>query len=294
MVLYAGSLGAIMEKALGPAFQRASGYEFRGEGQGSVGAAKMIRDKLRSPDVFVSADPVVNTNILMGPPSHLVDWFLTIAAGELVLGYNPKSRFKDLFEQAKAEKLAWYEVLAKPGVKLGRTDPSLDPKGYRALFLFELAERYYNRPGLTGLLGGATNPAQIFPEPELLIRLESGQLDAAIFYRHEVVAHGLPFIALPDEINQSNPRFAAIYKERTYTTDRGVTFGGSPILFTITIPHTVRNLLGAVAFIRFLLSDQEQALFRHYGFRTVPVQVGGDESRVPVELRSVIQGRYSP
>jgi molybdate/tungstate transport system substrate-binding protein len=65
------------------------------------------------------------------------------------------------------------------------------------------------------------NPAQIFPEPELLIRMESGQLDAAVFYRHEVVAHRLPFIELPYEVNQRNSRLEALYRERRYTTDRG-------------------------------------------------------------------------
>ncbi len=154
-VLYAGSLGAVVDKGLTPAVERATGYGVQGEGHGSVAAARMIRDRLRTPDVFISADPAVNSSILMGQKNRdLVDWYLTFATADLVIGYNPKSRLKDDFEQARAGKLAWYDVLAKPGVKLGRTDPNLDPKGYRALFLFELAERHYRRPGLVALLGG--------------------------------------------------------------------------------------------------------------------------------------------
>jgi len=212
----------------------------------------------------------------------------------MVLGYNPKSRFKDDFEQAREGKLLWYEVLAKPGVKLGRTDPNLDPKGYRALFMFELAERYYRKPGLMALLGPPTNPAQIFPEPELLIRLESGQLDAAVFYRHEVVAHTLPFIALPDEVNQGNPRLAGLYAERSYTVDRGVTVKGVPILFTLAIPNTVRNAAGALAFVRFILSPSGKAMLEQQGFRSTPVLVGGDPTTLPIELRSMVEGSYRP
>jgi hypothetical protein len=58
----------------------------------------------------------VNRAILMGPTNRdLVDWYLTFAAADLVIGYNPKSRFKDHFEQARHAKLPWYDVLAKAG-----------------------------------------------------------------------------------------------------------------------------------------------------------------------------------
>ena len=290
-VVYAGSLGAVVDKGLTPVVEQTTGYGVRGEGYGSVAAARMIRDRLRTPDVFISADPAVNRAILMGPNNgNLVAWYLTFAAADLVIGYNPKSRFKDDFEQARAGKLPWYDVLARPGVKLGRTDPNLDPKGYRALFLFELAERHYRRPGMVALLGGPTNPAQIFPEPELLIRMESGQLDAAVFYRHEVVAHALPFIELPDEVNQSNPRFAALYRQRRYTTDRGMTVVGVPILFTITIPTTARNATGALAFVQFALSEHGRAMLTQHGLRRAPILVGGDAAKVPAELRGLIDG----
>ena len=195
---------------------------------------------------------------------------------------------------ARAGKVAWYEVLARPGVRLGRTDPNLDPKGYRALFMFELAERHYRTSGLAALLGPPTNPAQIFPEPELLIRLESGQLDAAVFYRHEVVAHTLPFIELPEEVNQGNPRLAALYAERTYTTDRGMTVKGVPILFTATIPSTARNAPGALAFVRLVLSPPGRAVLERQGLRAAPVLVGGDATTLPTELRGVVEGPYKP
>lgn len=293
-VLYAGSLGAVMEQKLGPAFERATGYHYQGEGQGSVAAARAIRDRLRRPDLFISADPTVNL-LLMGPANGgFEDWYLTFASGELVLGYNPRSRFRDLFQQAQAGKLPWYEVLARPGVKLGRTDPNLDPKGYRTLFLFHLAERYYRKPGLAALLGPPDNPDQIFPEPELLIRMESGQLDAGIFYRHEVVAHGIPYIALPDEINQGDPRFARLYAAQTFTTDRGLRVSGAPVLFTVSILTHARNREGAIAFVRFLSSPEGKAMLERAGFRAAPLLLYGDESRIPAELRPLVAGRYTP
>jgi len=217
-VLYAGSLASVLEKSVGPQFEQSSGFTYQGEGQGSLGAAKMISDGLRSPDVFISADLAVNDKVLMTPDKKLTDWYVTFASSAIVLGYNPNSKFKSIFEQVQAGNLPWYEALKTPGLKLGRTDPNLDPKGYRTLFLFHLAEGYYHRNDLTSLLGDPANPTQIFPEPELMIRMESGQLDAAFFYRHEVVAHKVPFIELPNQINQSDPALASLYKEQKFTT----------------------------------------------------------------------------
>ncbi|HXZ27498.1 MAG TPA: extracellular solute-binding protein [Terriglobales bacterium] len=294
-VLYAGSLGALMEKSVGPAFERASGYHYQGEGQGSVGGARAIHDRLRAPDVFISADPAVNDRILMGPANGgFESWYLTFASGELVLGYNPRSRFRDLFEQAQAGKLPWYEVLARPGVKLGRTDPDLDPKGYRTLFLFELAEDYYKKPGLAALLGPPGSSDQIFPEPELLIRMESGQLDVAVFYRHEVVAHGIPYIALPGEINQGDPRFAALYAAHSFTTTKGLKLTGSPTLFTVSVLNPAKNPAGAIAFVRFLGSAEGRALLEKAGLRAASLSLTGDASALPPELKPLIQETRSP
>src|SRR5258708_11962482 len=147
-VLYAGSLGAVLEKSAGPEFEKSSGFTYQGEGQGSLGAAKMISDGLRSPDVFISADAAVNDKVLMTPDKKLTDWYLTFASSAMVLGFNPKSKFNSIFEQVQAGKVPWYEALKTPGLKLGRTDPNLDPKGYRTLFLFHLAESYYHRNDL--------------------------------------------------------------------------------------------------------------------------------------------------
>ena len=293
-VLYAGSLGAVLEESVGPEFEKASGFTYQGEGQGSLGAAKMIFDGLRSPDVFISADAAVNDKVLMTPAKKLTDWYVTFASSAMVLGYNPNSKFKSLFEQVQAGKVPWYEALKTPGLKLGRTDPNLDPKGYRTIFLFHLAEGYYHRNDLTSLLGDPANPAQIFPEPELLIRMESGQLDAGFFYRHEVVAHKMPFIELPNQINQSDPALASLYREQKFTTNKGVTITASPIVFTVTIPHTVKNASGAEAFIRFLIAGKGRGLIEQYGLRLSAILISGDKSKVPSDIQPLIEGEFAP
>jgi len=293
-VLYAGSLGAVMEDGLGPAFLQADpNYGYQGEAQGSLGAAQMIHDHVRTPDVFISADPLVNDKVLMGDKNgNLVKWYVTLASSELVVAYNPHSKFADRFKQAAEHKISWYEVLETPGVRFGRGDPSIDPKGYRTLFLFHLAADYYHRPELERLLGDPLNPAQVFPEVVLMAHVESGQFDAGIFYRHEVVAHKLPYIELPPEINLGDPHFAAAYGKETFTTPSGQHVTGAPIIFTITIPETVRHRDAAVTCVRFLLTSDK--LLNSFGLGSVEHQLTGDPSQVPGELRGFVSKQAKP
>jgi molybdate/tungstate transport system substrate-binding protein len=290
-VLYAGSLATAMENGLGAAFSKATGHSYNGEAQGSLGAARMIRDHLRSPDVFISADPTVNETVLMGDKNeNLVSWFVTMASSQLVLAYNPKSSFAEKFQAAAANTLPWYEVLQLPGVRFGRGDPTTDPKGYRTLFLFDLAGRHYQKPEIPRMLGEPLNPDQVFPEIVLLARVESGQFDAGFFYRHEVVAHHLPYVTLPPEINLGDPKLARLYAEATYKLPSGSQVAGAPIIFTITIPKTVSHPAAAEALVQFLLSSTK--LLEGFGFGTVEHQVGGDREQVPASLRGLCPGTY--
>jgi molybdate/tungstate transport system substrate-binding protein len=282
-----------MENGVGPSFTQATGDKYVGEAQGSMGAAQLIRGGLRTPDVFISADPAVNQLVLMGPQNrYLVKWFVVVASSQIVLAYNPNSRFAKEFQEAQAGKKSWFEVLEMPGVRFGRGDPSIDPKGYRTLFLFNLAGDFYRRPELPGLLGAPMNPAQVFPEIVLLARVESGQFDAGFFYKHEVVAHKLPYISLPPEINQGDTRLADLYARQSYTTPSGQHVTGSPILFTVTIPETVRERDAALAFVRFLLSSEN--LLEQFGFGRAEHRVGGDITQVPPELRELTSGVFKP
>ena len=283
-VLYAGSLGAVMENGVGPAFTKATGRPYQGEAQGSLGAAQMIRSHIRTPDVFVSSDPSVNEQILMGSKNgDLVNWYVQFASSQLVIGYNPRSKFAEKFNQAASGTMLWYQVLQTPGVRFGRGDPSIDPKGYRTLMMFQLAANYYHRPDLAELPGAPMNPAQVFPEIALMARVESGQFDAGIFYKHEAVAHKLPFISLPPEINLGDPQFAGRYFTATYTKPSGEVLHGSPILFTVTIPQNARRRDAATAFVRFLLGSEK--LLSDFGFGKLEHRVVPSANALPGELK---------
>lgn len=258
-VLYAGSLVNVMEHGLGPAFEAATRFRFQGVAGGSVAIAHQIKDRLRRADVFISALPQVNQLLMGGANGDWVRWYASFAASPLVIGYNSRSAFA---EQLKGT--PWYEVLAAPGFRLGRTDPALDPKGKLTLECLDRAAQYYGRPDLRqAILGAADNPNQVYPEETLVGRLQTGQLDAGFFYTIEAVEAHIPFITLPGAI--------ALKAE-----------------YTVTIPRAAPNDLGARAFARFLLGPSGRALLAEHGLDVLPPHIAGDPATVPEDLRPLL------
>ena len=260
-VLYAGSLLSVMETKIGPAFSNL-GYDYRGEGHGSIQNANMIIDGQRFPDVFISvgANPI-NILINNNKPS-LAKWYLGFASDEMVIAYNPKSPFASDFQKAKTGVVPWYHVLAKPGIKFLRTDPFLDPKGCYTVIAAKLAGILYHNSSLSSsILNGERNKDQLRPEEILLTLLEQGEADAIPAYKHEAIERGFPFISLPPQINLGNPAFANYYKQASCTTkqDGSLTYG-KPIVFDITIPNTVRNNRGTIQFVKFMLSKEAKTI----------------------------------
>jgi molybdate/tungstate transport system substrate-binding protein len=41
----------------------------------------------------------------------------------------------------------WYQVVSRPGVQIGRSNPDTDPSGYQLLPMLKLAEQCYHQPG---------------------------------------------------------------------------------------------------------------------------------------------------
>src|SRR5215831_9282116 len=183
-VLYAGSLISVMETKIGPAFNHL-GYDYRGEGHGSIQDANMIIDRQRFPDVFISVGEQPITKLIGNNPS-LAKWYIGFASDELVLAYNPKSRFAADFEKAKTGGMPWYQVLAKPGIRFLRSDPFLDPRGCYTVIATKLAGIFYHNSSLSSsILKGERNQDQLRPEEILLTLLETEEADAIPAYKHE-------------------------------------------------------------------------------------------------------------
>jgi molybdate/tungstate transport system substrate-binding protein len=293
-VMYAASLIKTFEDVLGPAFQNETGYPYEGEARGSVQIANMIIDGLRTPDVFVSAG-TIPIKRLMNNTDPTADWLVKFASAEMVISYSPNSPFFNDLEKARNGEIPWYQVLAMPDIKFGRTDPELDPKGYYMIISAQLANLFYNDTTIKQrIIGDDRNTRQMFPEEILKTIMEQGQLDAVASYKHEAVARGLPYITLPPQINLADPTLSDFYNNGSYTLSKdGQTVFGEPIYFSFTIPTTVKNFDGAVSFGDFILSASGRNIIQDQGLNPIDPIMEGNITSIPPSISSIVQNEDS-
>ena len=206
-----------------------------------------------------------------------------------MIAYTPNSPFFNDLEKARKGEISWYDVLSMDGLKFRRTDPELNPKGYYMIIVAKLANLYYNEPTIKDrILGEDRNPKQLLPEETLMTTLESGQIDAAEAYKHEAVVRGLPYVALPTEINLSDPKLSKFYSQASYTLGTGQTVVGEPIYFSVTIPETSKNLDGSSAFTMFILSERGREILERDGLNPIKAVAEGDLQKMPSAIKSIV------
>jgi molybdate/tungstate transport system substrate-binding protein len=232
-VLYAGSLVTPMEGPVKSAL-RAQGVTFQGQPGGSKELANLIASGLRNPDVFIS----VNPKLIAGLGDRVAS-STTFAGTSLGVAWAPNSRFDNLFENVLARQTTLWLALARPGLKIGRTDPKIDPKG---AYTIEGVTMWVGQDRERRLLGADDNPAQIFPEEDLLARVETGQVDVGFFYQTEAIARGWHFIPLPGK--------AALTQKITYT-----------LAVMKSAPHPA----AAKTFADFILNGAGKSILQHAG-----------------------------
>ncbi len=258
-VLYAGSLVNLMERSIGPAFEKETGLHFQGYAAGSNKIANEIKGKLRRGDVFISASPKVNTSLMGAANGDHVTWYVNFAESPLMIGYNPQSRFAADFKKKR-----WDAVLQEPGIRIGRTDPKLDPKGAFTVEMMTKAAELYHQPDLVEkTLGAPDNPAQVLPEETLVGRLQSGQLDAGFFYSTETSDLKIPAFRPAPELQ-------------------------AKASYTLTILGDAQNPTGATRFVNFLLSAKGRALLKEHGVDVIKPTVTGNALAVPPAVHAVI------
>jgi molybdate/tungstate transport system substrate-binding protein len=243
-VLYAGSLANLMEHDLGPAYQKATGTTFAGTAAGSTQLVSEIKGKIKPADVFVSASTDANNGLMGSANGNWESWYATFATSPLVIGYNPRSSFANDLKTKP-----WNQVITENGFRMGSTDPKLDPKG-------KLAAQALSKEGI------ASGAVSIFPEEQLVGRLQSGQLDAGFFYSSEAADLKIPTISL-----------SSLHLQATYT---------------VSVLINAPNSAAGISFVQYLLGQDGLALLRKHGLQVQAVKVTGDTAAVPAQLHGVL------
>ena len=291
-VAYASSLQFLNEKVASPAFTKAQGYKFSGHGASSGELESDIASGELTPNVF---EAVGGDNITPLQPKF-TKWYVQYAGTSMVLAYNPNSKYASQFKAfADGSKplSGLFTLLQTPGLKLGRTDPNIDPQGRDFIYMLELAQSYYHLPSNTvsKILGtsdfGSASSSQIYAEASLDSTLQSGQLDASSAFITQAIELHLDYIPLPPAINLGSAADAAQYQKASVTiTASGATSTkhGSPQVIDITLIG--KPTPAGIAFVKYTLSKAGLAQYKQGGFTLLPPTVTGDSSAIPAAIRS--------
>lgn len=276
VVFNAGSLAAPFRDLLQAFSARHPGVRTQQESSGSLEAARKLTELGKVPDVLGVADYLVIPTLLI--PGHAT-WYVAFARNAMVLIHTRGS-----IGAAEINAGNWTEILRRPGVRTGRSDPSLDPNGYRTLLALQLAEAHLRRPGLAAELLAAMPARWMRPkEADLVALVQAGELDYAWSYRSIAMTSRLPFVTLPPEVDLSDPQREEWYARASVrlpgprlSTADSITVPGEPIVYAMTIPTRAANRRVAEAFVRFALSAEGRAILERNGLSTLsPPQVGG-------------------
>jgi len=322
-VLIAGSL-IVPFDALEQAFEAEHpNVDVLMEGHGSIQCVRHVTELDQLADVVAVADYALIPMLMYetrepdsGEP--YASWTLRFATNQLGLAYTGHSVYA---EEIGSDN--WYEVVARPDVLFGISDPRLDACGYRGLMATQLAERHYGDDAVFDrvISGRFAQPIRLQTQdgvdtilvPEVLqpqeqsglvmrgssVRLlgllESGDLDYAFQYESVSRQHGLEFLALPPEINLSDEAhredYARVRVRLAFQRFASVNpeFEGKAIAYGITIPTNAPHPDLAVEFIQFLVGPEGQRLMMESQHPMILPPVVDNEEALPVALQALVE-----
>jgi len=304
-IYHAGSL-AVPFEALEKAFETAyPGVDVQREAAGSVKCVRKMTELGKTPDVLATADYSLIPS--MAIPDH-VSWYAAFATNELVIAYDEKSKYRDEITSNN-----WFEVLRRPDIKFGFSNPNDDPCGYRATMINLMAEAHYGDDSIFDDLI-ASNVAftveddtmVVVPESEafdpnnekvlirsmeteLLAALESGDIDYFFIYRSVAVQHHLEFIELPGEINLGAAEHGEFYIQYSLQQATGNVVRAKPIVYGVTIPDKAAHPELATQFLALLLGEEGQKIFADLGQPPIVPSLASDTGKLPQELRPLVR-----
>jgi molybdate/tungstate transport system substrate-binding protein len=267
IVYHAGSLNAMFDQQAA-AFLKASGIRVTHRGMGAVEAARRATVGKEPCDIYAGADYVIIDAWLK--PTY-ADHTIAFGQSAMVLTYTTTSKNAASIADPAGPPFAppgsvpnaapkWYAALTQPGVRIGGSDPSLDPGGYRALMVLQLAQSFYRLPTLYQDL--LKNHAVNGPKDRL-----GETVDYQFAYEHSAKASAardpnFRYVKLPPEIDLSSPAHATRYNQAVVPitgftpTDPAFPMRGTRALFGLTLLKNAPNREAAVRFLEFMLSTR--------------------------------------
>jgi len=129
---------------------------------------KAITQLHQPADVLGVADYSLIPSKMFGGAKPYAPWYVGFVSNQITFAYTSHSKGASQLTASN-----WYQVLAEPGVHIGRSNPAADPSGYQTLQMLQLADSYYNDPGLSAaVLDNSPDSSVAETETSLLAALQ--------------------------------------------------------------------------------------------------------------------------
>ncbi|HNQ67511.1 MAG TPA: extracellular solute-binding protein [Bacteroidales bacterium] len=281
-VFHAGSLSVPFKKIAEEFKKENPGFEIFAESSGSLDAARKITDLNKECDILAVADFLVIDKLMI---PKFASWNFVFASNEMIIAYTDKSNYASEINSKN-----WQNILLNENVIIGRSEPNADPCGYRAVFVFQLAEKFLKSDNLANKLIFMQNTVIRPKEVDLVALLETGNIDYLMIYKSVALQHNLKFVELPDEINLSNPEYETLYNTVSMKVNgaepgQETEIFGSSILYSFTIPLNSKNPEAALKFALFLTNpDKGGKILSEMGMGIVNYCSKSYRDKLPKEL----------
>lgn len=280
IIKHAGSLGAAFGDINNEFKRQHPDIDIMSTGGGS---ASLVRDVINGIpcSILASADYGLIPELMF--PKHAT-WFIIFASSRIVLRYSDQSICHDEINEKN-----WIEILQKKDVTFWHSDPNDDPGGYRALMVLQLAEKYYQTPGLYRLL--------MTPEHDRTLSRSNFQESARGYsfgYDLRLGSGNSKVLQLPDEINLSRRDLTEYYRQaEVFLSGKGpgesFSLRGTPILFGITVPEICSDKTIAFEWLNLLLNDFGRMAMEKAGLTPIYPAIANDINKIPQLLRIRVQ-----
>ena len=257
------------------------GVTIHSQFEASADAIRAVTQLHQPADVVGSADYSLIPQLMFGGKKPYATWYVGFVSNQITFAYTSHSKGASQLTASN-----WYKVLAEPGVHIGRSNPAADPSGYQILQMLQLANAYYNDPGLSAaVLNNSPDSSVATTETSLLAALQSGQIDYLAIYKSNALEDHLDYLKLPDQINLSDPAMAAAYGKVTVNGGSLGELTGKPIIYGLTVPTTAPDAALGEAFIKFVLSARGQAIMASEGFVSITPSLASNQAEVPASIK---------
>jgi len=288
---------------------------------GSADIIRRIGDLNQTCDVLAVADYSLIPSMMINATYKTSDWVIQFAKNSMVIAYTNNSKHRTELNESN-----WMNILRKPDVKFGFSNPNDDPAGYRAQMVLILSQTYYNDPTIykdlvmnntniknVSVSGGnttvkiptsltVTNTSKVMirsAEVDLTSALESGSIDYLFIYESVAFRHadsGERYLELPRQVNLNDTAYSKQYAKVRVTqfadntnASKIKTVKGSPIVYGITIPKNSEHADLAIEFVKLVIGEDGRNVMTLAGQENVyPAYAGYWKPQIPEGIKDLV------